>query len=108
MSELDVGVISQELAEELRRVYGPRLRELVLYGSWARGEATSESDIDFLVILDEYDDFSEELRRLVKVSSALTLKYNVYVSTQPIRIEEYQQGRDSFLLDIRKEGRRVA
>lgn len=35
--------------------YGPRLRELVLYGSRARGDAHEESDIDVLVVIDDFD-----------------------------------------------------
>ena len=33
--------------------YGPRFRELVLFGSAARGEATAGSDIDMLVLMTE-------------------------------------------------------
>ena len=32
--------------------FGDALRGVVVYGSWARGEATSESDVDVLVVLD--------------------------------------------------------
>lgn len=32
--------------------FGVRLRELVLYGSYARGQATEESDVDVLVVVD--------------------------------------------------------
>ena len=36
----------------LREIYGPRLKRLVLFGSQARGDATPESDVDVLVVLD--------------------------------------------------------
>jgi len=109
MTQIDeVESIARELADELRRLYGPKLHELILYGSWARGDARPDSDIDFLVVLDSFEDYITELRRLVKVSSALTMKYNIYVSTQPISLEEYSQGRESFVLEVQKEGKRVA
>lgn len=40
------------LAEWAEQTFGPALAGLVLYGSWARGTATAESDVDLLVILD--------------------------------------------------------
>lgn len=37
---------------ELGNLFGSRLEELRLYGSYARGEAHEESDVDVLVVLD--------------------------------------------------------
>lgn len=37
----------------LSRRFAQRLRELVLFGSWARGEAHEDSDVDVLVVVDE-------------------------------------------------------
>ena len=104
----DVEAIARELATELRRIYGPKLRELILYGSWARGDAREDSDIDFLVVLDSTEDYITELRRLVKLSSRLAMKHNVYVSAQPMSLEEYRSGRGPFVLNVQKEGRRIA
>lgn len=36
----------------LRRAFGRRLKCVRLFGSWARGEATDDSDIDILVVVD--------------------------------------------------------
>lgn len=44
-----------EFRNRLRAVYGPRLRDLRLFGSKARGEWHEESDIDLLVLLDGCD-----------------------------------------------------
>ena len=40
------------VTETLREIYGPRLKRLILFGSQARGEATPDSDVDVLVVLD--------------------------------------------------------
>jgi len=104
----DVDAISKELADGLRQLYGPKLRELILYGSWARGDAREDSDIDFLAVLDSVDDYLAELRRVTKISSPITMARNVYVSVQPISLNEYEKGEESFVLNVQKEGRRVA
>ena len=41
------------LADWLRARFGDRLRELLLFGSRARGESGPDRDIDLLVILDD-------------------------------------------------------
>jgi predicted nucleotidyltransferase len=38
-------------AARLRAIFGDRLREIRLFGSYARGEANEDSDIDVLVTL---------------------------------------------------------
>ena len=39
----------------LRGLFGPRLVSVLLFGSYARGEAHEESDVDCLVLLDRVD-----------------------------------------------------
>ena len=39
-------------AERLRSRFGSRLHGIVLFGSWARGEAHEDSDVDVLVLVD--------------------------------------------------------
>jgi uncharacterized protein len=36
--------------------FGARLHEVVLFGSWARGDAHEESDVDLLVVVDGLDE----------------------------------------------------
>ena len=46
----------------LQARFGERLRELILFGSHARGDAGPESDVDLLVVIDE---LTEQERREV-------------------------------------------
>ena len=41
-----------QLADELRARYGAPLRQVLFFGSQARGEATAESDYDCLLVFD--------------------------------------------------------
>ena len=42
-------------AASIRRVLGEHIREIRLFGSQARGDASSASDYDFLIVLDRKD-----------------------------------------------------
>ncbi len=46
---------------ELEVLYGPRLRGLFLFGSFARGDQDAESDIDVLVVLESMARYGEEV-----------------------------------------------
>ena len=45
-------IVAREFAAEVRLHFGARLKAVRLYGSAARGDWSSESDIDVLVLLD--------------------------------------------------------
>jgi uncharacterized protein len=45
-----VETLLDELKSGLKSLYAERLRAVYLYGSYARGEAERESDLDVLVV----------------------------------------------------------
>ena len=54
--DLDVSPIGEAICEEARRF--PAIRKVILFGSFARGDATSKSDIDLRLVLDRSFPFS--------------------------------------------------
>ena len=50
---VDIEDYTKRLTEELKMEFGKRLLYVGLQGSYLRGEATSESDIDIMLVLDE-------------------------------------------------------
>ncbi len=83
--------ILQELRAALEALYGPRLKRLVLYGSHARGEATDDSDIDVMVVLEGQVRPGEEIRRMGWIRTRLNLKYEHLLSLLPLSELETQQ-----------------
>ncbi len=63
LSKADVLRIVRELHANLDVVYGDRLKGVYLYGSYARGDAREDSDIDVAVVLTGPVKRSEELKR---------------------------------------------
>jgi uncharacterized protein len=88
----------------LRARYGERLQKLVLYGSWARDEATSNSDIDLAVVLAGNVQPAKEIEQMLDLVTDLNLDYGVLISVYPVSAEAFESVRSPLLINIRKEG----
>ena len=93
----------KELKEALYEVYGENLRGLYLYGSFADGKEDLESDLDLAVVLEDFDDYWEEVQRTSRIISELSLKYDVSISPIRVREADWVQEDSPFLNSVRKE-----
>jgi predicted nucleotidyltransferase len=91
----------EEMKQLLVRIYGERL--IYLYGSYARGEATKDSDVDVLIVLDGPVSFGPEVRRYNSEVSDICLRHNLLISTHPISFDEYEKSQSPFLMNVHKE-----
>jgi predicted nucleotidyltransferase len=69
-----VHTLLSEYLEKIQKIYGTHLKSVILYGSYARGDYTSESDVDIMILVDlkdeEMDQYSDDL-------SEVGFEYNV-------------------------------
>lgn len=101
---LDAHGVAGAVAHDLRELYGARLKQVVLFGSWARGDASAESDIDLLVILDEIRSRREELDRMNEILWRHSLDNDVVVTELPVSEDEFQASTEPLLIRARAEG----
>lgn len=59
---------------EIQKIYGTHLKSVILYGSYARGDYTADSDIDIMILVDLPD---ESLDYYLESLSELGFQYNV-------------------------------
>jgi predicted nucleotidyltransferase len=85
-------------------MYGGRLKSIVLYGSFARGQATQDSDIDLAIVLEGEVAASKEIDRLIDIITDINFDYGVLLSVYPVSEEDYRSVNSPLLLNIRKEG----
>jgi predicted nucleotidyltransferase len=95
--------VLSDLKAGLRLEYGDRLRGIYLFGSYARGEADSESDLDVLVVLQDFTRYALEVDRTAELAADLSLKYSVTVSLVFFREREWLHGDTPFLSNVRDE-----
>ena len=77
---LRIRKLMKDLKEGLVRIYGDRLKAVYLYGSYARGDYRQGSDVDVMILLSDYKNYWEELRRSTELASDISLEYDVTVS----------------------------
>ncbi|HWP62852.1 MAG TPA: nucleotidyltransferase domain-containing protein [Candidatus Binatia bacterium] len=91
------------LREGLAELYGDRLRGLYLFGSYARGTAGPDSDLDVLVVLEDFSRYGEEVDRTSELVGQLSLAFGVAVSRVFIREREWRNPATTFLANVRDE-----
>lgn len=94
----------EEARNRLDEMYGDRLARVILYGSYARGEARQESDVDILVVLRDDFNLYTELKRLTRLKLSLFDPYGEYVSFQPFTETAYQDLRRPLMRNVHAEG----
>ena len=68
MTEEKIKKVTALFAEEAKKIFGEKLKQVILYGSYARGDYTKDSDVDLMLLVDldemELEIYSDELSEL--------------------------------------------
>lgn len=93
-----------ELISGLSAIYQSSMKQVILYGSVARGTDTAESDIDIAVLVN--DETSERHDRLLDLVTDLNLKYDVVLSVLTIHADHYAAWGNTipFYKNVQKDG----
>ncbi len=94
-----------KMCSELHDVFGESMYKVVLYGSYARGEQSPESDVDIALILNGIN--SENTHdRMVDIVVDYELDLAVTLSVVPIELGQYLEWKNTlpFYKNIDKEG----
>ena len=93
----------------LKKEYGEELSTVIVFGSYARGEAELGSDIDVLVVLKKIADYWREKARIESVAYENTFEKNRSIVLAPILIDEneFLTGSSPLLTNVRKSGKKI-
>lgn len=106
MPQIMKNIIEQYITE-IKKIYGAHLRKVILYGSYARGDYKTDSDVDIMILLDMSD---LDLKAYSQQLSYMTYDFNLDndLDIKPIAKSEehFRKWVDNypFYANIHKEG----
>lgn len=111
-SKSELQIILSEMAKTARETFGEQLDSVILYGSYARGDYTPDSDVDIMILVKGIapDDLWHYKKPIIKAESELGLKYDLVISSTIKDIETFNMYLDvlPFYQNVMKEGIKVA
>ncbi len=96
--------ILHELRADLENRLSDQTVRLYLYGSQARNEARSDSDIDVLVILNGEFQYFDLVQKTGDIAARLSLQYDTVISLAFVSAQKFANQTNPFLMNIRQEG----
>lgn len=104
---LSIQTILMQYTQELLKIYGIHLKSVILYGSYARGDYTSDSDIDIMILLDVSDlDIKNYRHQLSDMTYDFNMENNLDIKPIAKSFEHFTKwlGVYPFYTNVRKEG----
>lgn len=96
-----------DFSEEVRKILGKSLRKIILYGSYARGDYTENSDIDLMILTTLTDKEIERIEeKIYDLAFDFLMDYGVDISVV-IKNEarfNYWLGALPFYNNVQREG----
>ncbi len=106
-SASNVQKIIQSVAGAYRSVFGNDVVQIILYGSYARGDFTDDSDLDLAaIVVGPRRELQQKLKQVWDISSDLELEYGIIISPVVIPYDEYMKYKDDvpYYRNISREG----
>jgi len=103
-TESPIKDILQELKDSLKKRYGRKLKSMMLFGSYARGEQRGDSDIDIAIILEDFSHACAEIERTGDIVSSLSLKFDTLISLVPIKENDWHKRKTALISNIKRDG----
>lgn len=100
-------MILDEFKDKVKLIMGDSLRQIILYGSYARGDFRENSDIDIMVLTELTDDKIIRIEdEMFDAAYDIELEYGVPISVNIKNENHFRNWEDSlpYYSNIKKEG----
>jgi predicted nucleotidyltransferase len=99
-----IKLLIDRIKAHLIKVYGGKIKKVILYGSYVRSQATTDSDIDVLVLVDNSLNPSEVRESLSELLFDILLEESELFSVIVVPEHLYETYNSPFILSVKKEG----
>ncbi|MGV3557571.1 nucleotidyltransferase domain-containing protein [Larkinella arboricola] len=101
----DLEAVNRKVTDIMKRHYGDRLARILLFGSYARGDFHEDSDVDYLVLLDEENVSPfKEVATTALDRNAYYLETFITISAVVVSMNEFLRSNRIFFREVRKDG----
>ena len=93
--------------KKVNNLLGNRLKKIILYGSYARGDYNKNSDIDIMILTDlTFNEIEEYRDKVSDIAFDIELEKGIVISPVIKNIEFYNSKIDvvPFYINVQKEG----
>lgn len=104
MNEKQREKLLHSISQGIAQLLGNKLERVILYGSYARGEARSDSDLDILVVIRGELNYSDLIRQTSELIARLSLENDVVISRAFISSDRFEKEYSPFTLNVHREG----
>ena len=104
---IPVNQIIRIYSKDAARIFGNKLKAVILYGSYARGDFDNESDIDLMVLLDmPREQMPEARKKMRRTADRLDMEYGCVISStfQSYDYFEDYKSVSPFYQNVEKDG----
>ena len=101
---MDTHALLTRAKSALSEAFGRRLRGVILYGSEARGQADSHSDVDLLVLLAKPVNTYRDSRACIDALYPLVLELERPIHAMPVDVADYDAQEYPLYRTVRREG----
>jgi len=106
LNQAEVKKILGGFKKEIKNILRDKFVELILFGSYARGDYEFGSDIDVLLVVKEKLT-REEKDKISLKASGLSLKHDIVISCFDYIYDAYKTWETPFLMNVRREGTKI-
>ena len=103
----DVEHLLPKIKKIIEDIYGQRLVDIILYGSFARNGATQDSDIDIMITLKGDVDTIREMNRIHDDVYEIELESNELITVYPVAEEEFNNSIWPLYYHVKREGVKI-
>ncbi|MBQ3474567.1 MAG: nucleotidyltransferase domain-containing protein [Bacilli bacterium] len=105
----EINTIINDFTKKVNEALGDRVKKIILYGSYARGDFSESSDIDIMILTDFTDnEIIEEREKVWDIAYDIELDNNFDITLSPLvkNIDKFNYWLEAmpFYMNVQKEG----